>query len=202
MPRLPSPREMIERLVALETLSSTDPELDRSNRPLVDLLAGWAEGLGFRVEVVPVDADGRKVNLVATFGSGEGGLVLAGHTDTVPFDAERWRSDPFVATEREGRLHGLGTADMKSFLGLALTAASVHDAASLREPLILLATADEESTMAGARALARGGPLSARSAIVGEPTSLRPVRSHKGLFMEAIRVIGRSGHSSDPALGA
>jgi acetylornithine deacetylase len=90
---------------------------------------------------------------------------------------------------------------MKSFLALALVAASGIDPRTLREPLIVLATADEESTMAGARALAQGAAIGARRAIVGEPTSLRPIRGHKGLFMEAIRVTGRSGHSSDPSLG-
>src|SRR5690606_13520695 len=72
----------------------------------------------------------------------------------------------------------------------------------LREPVIIVATADEESTMSGARALAaRGGPR-ARHALIGEPTGLRPVRQHKGILMESVRVVGRSGHSSDPALGA
>jgi acetylornithine deacetylase len=133
---------------------------------------------------------------------GEGsGLVLSGHTDTVPCNPERWSSDPFVLTERDNRLYGLGTADMKSFLALAMAACQDIDAATLKAPVILLATADEESSMSGARALVAAGKPRARYALIGEPTGLAPIRMHKGIFMESIRVIGQSGHSSNPALG-
>jgi acetylornithine deacetylase len=127
--------------------------------------------------------------------------VLAGHSDTVPFDAAKWSQDPFTLTERDQRLYGLGTSDMKSFLALAIDALRDLDAADLKEPVILLATADEETSMSGAKALVRQNTLHARHAVIGEPTGLRPVRMHKGIFMEAIRLRGRSGHSSDPSLG-
>ncbi|RME33666.1 MAG: acetylornithine deacetylase, partial [Gammaproteobacteria bacterium] len=132
---------------------------------------------------------------------GSGGLVLAGHTDTVPFDARRWQHDPFRLTEENGRLYGLGTCDMKAFLALAIEAAREVPESALKAPLILLATADEESTMAGAKALVEAGRPRARCALIGEPTGLRPVRRHKGIFMEAIEILGRAGHSSDPRLG-
>jgi len=201
--RLPDTLEMLRTLVASPSVSSPRAELDHSNRDVVDALAGWADGLGFAVEMLEVPGTGgRKVDLLATLGRGPGGLVLAGHTDTVPFDEEGWSTDPFVATEREGRLHGLGTTDMKSFLALALEAASAFRPEELREPIIVLGTADEETTMAGARALQAAGRPRARRAVVGEPTGLRPVRAHKGIIMESIRIAGRSGHSSDPSLGA
>ena len=130
-----------------------------------------------------------------------GGLVLAGHTDTVPYDDSGWNFDPFGGKESENRIYGLGSADMKSFFALAVEAASRFDPKKLRQPLVILATADEESSMSGARALATSGNLQGRFAIVGEPTDLRPVRMHKGALMESIRVIGHSGHSSNPALG-
>ena len=134
---------------------------------------------------------------------GPGGLVLTGHSDTVPFDAERWATDPLELVEDErGRLFGLGSADMKGFFAAALHAASRFRAGQLKEPLVLLATADEESTMNGARALLEAGRPTATRAVVGEPTSLTPVRMHKGILMQAVRIQGRSGHSSDPANGA
>ena len=90
---------------------------------------------------------------------------------------------------------------MKSFLALALEAAQEFRAGDLRQPLVILATADEESSMDGARALAAAGQPLGRHALIGEPTGLKPVRMHKGILMEAIRLEGRSGHSSNPALG-
>src|SRR5262245_15795392 len=100
-------RERIDRLIATPSVSSVRRELDMPNRGVVDLLADWLAHDGFAVEILPVADGGAKANLVATKGRGPGGLVLSGHTDTVPFDAERWSSDPFRATERDGRLFGL-----------------------------------------------------------------------------------------------
>ncbi len=193
--------EQLRQLVGTSSISSTDPRWDQGNRAVIDLLAGWLAGMGFAVEIQAVTPRGDKANLIATLGSGPGGLVLAGHTDTVPFDEGRWHSDPLGLTERDNRLYGLGSADMKGFFPLAIAAASAFSAASLKQPLILLATADEESSMQGARQLAAAGRPRGRAAIIGEPTSLVPVRMHKGMMMEAVRVTGRAGHSSNPALG-
>ncbi|MFN2308382.1 MAG: acetylornithine deacetylase [Gammaproteobacteria bacterium] len=192
---------MIGELIATPSVSSVSPQFDQGNRPVIDLLANWLDGLGFQVEVQPLAIHPQKANLIATLGRGSGGLVLAGHTDTVPCDPELWTSDPFRLNERDQRLYGLGTSDMKAFLALAIEAARRFEAGQLREPLVILATADEESSMAGALALVEAGRPLGRHAIIGEPTGLRPVRTHKGIMMEAIRVRGQSGHSSDPALG-
>ncbi|MFV1973805.1 MAG: acetylornithine deacetylase [Thiohalobacterales bacterium] len=193
--------DMIAALVREPSVSSGRPELDQSNRAVIDVLADWLEDTGFRVEITPLPENPGKANLVATLGTGPGGLVLAGHTDTVPWDEGQWTHDPFRLTEADHRLYGLGTSDMKAFLALAIDALRGLDAKRLREPVILLATADEETSMAGARLLAGQDTLHARHAIIGEPTGLRPVRMHKGIFMEAIRLHGHSGHSSDPSLG-
>ena len=201
MSRLPGLIEMFEVLVASPSVSSVSPAFDQSNRAVIDRLAEWLADLGFAVEVMPLPQRPDKANLIATLGRGEGGLVLAGHTDTVPYDESRWRTDPFRLTEADGRLYGLGTADMKGFFPLAIEAAKGFSAGDLREPLILLATADEESSMEGAEALVTAGRPKARYAVIGEPTGMRPVRSHKGILMEGIRLTGRSGHSSDPSLG-
>jgi acetylornithine deacetylase len=112
-----------------------------------------------------------------------------------------WTSDPFRLKRRNGRLYGLGTADMKGFFAVALAAAARFRASQLQQPLILLATADEESGMSGARTMLESGQPRAARALIGEPTGLVPVHMHKGMLMEGIRVIGHSGHSSNPALG-
>ena len=193
--------EQLRQLVGTASVSSTDPSWDQGNRKVIDLLATWLTDMGFLIEIQDVTATGDKANLIATLGSGPGGLVLAGHTDTVPFDEGRWQSDPLALTERDSRLYGLGSTDMKGFFPLAIAAASAFTSSELKQPLILLATSDEESSMNGARQLAAAGRPRARAAIIGEPTSLVPVRMHKGIMMEAVRVTGRSGHSSNPELG-
>lgn len=193
--------DQLRRLVATPSVSSPDPAWDHGNRGVIDLLAGWLERMGFHIEILPVNDDGSKANMIATLGSGPGGLVLSGHTDTVPFDDDCWHSDPLGLSERDNRLYGLGTTDMKGFFPLAIAAAGQFVDTPLQRPLIILATADEESSMSGARALAAAGRPRARAAIIGEPTSLMPVRMHKGIMMEAVRVTGRAGHSSNPDLG-
>ncbi|TCT22847.1 acetylornithine deacetylase [Thiobaca trueperi] len=197
----PSLRQMLADLIGTLSVSSVTPAFDHSNRPLIDLLAGWLESAGFRVEILPVPGHAGKFNLLGTLGSGPGGLVLSGHTDTVPFDAPLWNHDPLRLTEADGRYYGLGIADMKSFFALALEAARAFEARDFDRPLMILATADEESAMYGARALVAAGRPLGRHAVIGEPTGLRPVRLHKGVMGESVRLIGRSGHASDPSLG-
>lgn len=202
---LPSLLEMIGELISLPTVSSADPSHDQGNLAVVELLAGWAETLGFRVEIMPVSPG--KANLIAMLGASSvsdvpGGLVLSGHTDTVPCNPELWQSDPFQATERDDRIYGLGSADMKSFFALVLEAASRYRASDLQRPLVIVGTADEESSMSGARRLLDQNRRLGRYAVIGEPTGLRPIRMHKGVMMESITIRGRSGHSSDPSLGA
>jgi len=198
---LPPLEEMIRRLVATPSVSSLQASLDQGNGPVCELLADWLEPLGFQVSLREVPGMPGKKNLVARAGEGADGLVLAGHTDTVPYDADSWRCDPFGGEVRDGRLYGLGSADMKSFLAVAAHAAARVDLARLARPLLIVGTADEESGMGGARALVKDAESLGARALVGEPTGLRPVDRHKGIFMERIRVLGRSGHGSDPAAG-
>jgi len=201
MSRIPALLDMISDLIATPSVSSVNPALDQGNLAVIELLANWLDDTGFDIEIMHLPGEPAKANLIATLGGGSGGLVLAGHTDTVPFDEGKWRHDPFRLTNTGQKLYGLGTSDMKSFLALALEAARGLQANDLQEPLILLATADEETSMSGARALVEHNRPRARNALIGEPTGLRPVRMHKGILMEAIRLTGQSGHSSDPALG-
>jgi acetylornithine deacetylase len=199
-----APREVVKdiaELISIPSVSSSDPALDMSNEPVLQRLEDMLGRAGFRCEWLPVEDAPGKYNLVGTKGKGTGGLVLSGHSDTVPFDAQSWSSDPFTLDERNGRLYGLGSADMKSFLALAAAAAAEYAVKDLERALIVVATADEETGMSGARSLASGSGKLADVALIGEPTSLKPVRMHKGILAERIMLDGRSGHSSDPSLG-
>ncbi len=198
---LPPAIDMVRELVAAPSVSSPDDRFDQSNRGVIDLVAEWAAELGLAVRIEGIPGRSGKANLIATLGEGDDGLVLSGHTDTVPYNAERWTDDPFVLTERAGKLYGLGTADMKGFFAAALHAIARFEPGQLRQPITLLGTADEESTMDGARALAEKGERLGRYAIIGEPTGLQPIRKHKGVFYVQVVVGGKAGHASNPALG-
>lgn len=199
--KLPTRTERIAALVREPSVSSAAPGWDQSNRGVIDVLSQWLSDLGFALERMPVHDQPHKTNLIATLGAGTGGLVIAGHSDTVPYDVERWTSDPFKLREQDGKLYGLGTCDMKGFLALAVEVAEGVNVDRLKAPLILLATADEESSMDGAKALVAAQRPRGRHAIIGEPTDMKPVSAHKGVLMEQLRVLGRTGHSSDPRLG-
>lgn len=199
--KVPSLTAMMHELLAEISVSSTSARWDTGNTKVIDKLAGWLSTLGFQCEIMPLPGKPGKANLIATLGSGPGGLVLSGHTDTVPFNEELWDMNPLALTERDNKLYGLGATDMKGFFPIAIEAAKAFLDQPLKEPLIILATADEESSMDGARTLAAQGIPKGRFAVIGEPTSLTPIRMHKGIMMEAITVQGRAGHSSNPALG-
>ncbi len=198
---IPKPVEMLKTLIAEPSVSSVDAGRDMGNLAVVSHLATWLEDLGFEVEVLALPERSGKGNLIARRGSGTDGLVLAGHTDTVPCDEALWNADPFALSEHGEKFYGLGTCDMKGFFPLALAAAANHQRSRLKRPLTIVATADEESSMDGARYLAAKGIPKAAAAVIGEPTDMRPVRAHKGVAMISIAVAGASGHSSNPALG-
>ncbi|MFV8766932.1 M20/M25/M40 family metallo-hydrolase, partial [Yersinia enterocolitica] len=143
--KLPPFIELYRALIATPSISATDSALDQSNEALINLLAGWFADLGFRVEIQPVPDTRHKFNLLASIGEnsvgkkssgeGSGGLLLAGHTDTVPYDEGRWTRDPFTLTEHDNKLYGLGTADMKGFFAFILDAVRDIDASTLSKPL-------------------------------------------------------------------
>ncbi|WP_299733939.1 acetylornithine deacetylase [uncultured Endozoicomonas sp.] len=197
----PDLKQTLSRLIEIPSVSSTLAELDMGNLLVINELAFWLETMGFNCEVLPLPEAPHKANLIATLGSGAGGLVLAGHTDTVPCNEKLWDSSPFSLSERDNRFYGLGTCDMKGFFALAMEAARDFLQAPFKAPLIILATADEETSMSGARELVKLGRPSARYAVIGEPTGMRPIHMHKGVMMERIQILGQSGHSSNPSLG-
>jgi len=200
----PQFREMIQSIVATPSVSSTVPQFDQSNQAMVDLLATWLEPLGFSIKMLPIPGNPGKTNLIATLGrdrEGRDGLLLSGHTDTVPFDADLWQSDPFTLKEEAERWYGLGVCDMKSFFAMCIAAVDGIDRAKLRHPIVILGTADEESSMSGARALTLKELSYPKFALIGEPTGLVPINKHKSIAMLGLRIRGSSGHSSNPALG-
>jgi acetylornithine deacetylase len=206
---MPVLKELIGNLLSVPSISCTSADIDQGNRHVIDLLANWFDGLGFSCEIQAIEGTDQgnrdKANLIATLGTGNNGLVLAGHTDTVPCDDNRWQVDPFALTEKDDRFYGLGSCDMKSFFAVIIEALKDIELDKIKQPLVILATADEETSMSGAKAIAKSastlGINNARFAVVGEPTDMKPIRMHKGMMMEAIQLTGQPGHSSNPALG-
>lgn len=191
-------RELIGRLVAFPTVSA------QSNLDLIEFVRDYLRGHGIDGRLT-FDADKRKANLFATIGPElPGGIVLSGHTDVVPVEGQPWATDPFAAVARDGRIYGRGTADMKSFIALALTLVPEMKRAKLRVPFHLALTYDEEVGCLGVpgllRDIADNVPRPAL-AIIGEPTSMQIGNSHKGLFAFRTIFSGRAGHSSAPHKG-
>lgn len=201
MHKLPNFSQSLTQLIACSSISSTQASWDQGNKEVIQLLATWFEQLGFSIEVQPVPETKNKFNLLAKLGTGEGGLLLAGHSDTVPFDENRWQSDPHKVLNQDDKFFGLGTCDMKGFFAFILQVTKGLTAKQLKKPLYILATADEETTMAGARFFAKNQAIKPDVAIIGEPTGLVPVVMHKGHMSHRISVEGKSGHSSKPSLG-
>jgi len=195
---LPQSHAMIERLIGFDTVSRN------SNLPLVDFVQDYLESHGVTSHRVP-SADGAKANLFATIGpDAEGGVVLSGHTDVVPVDGQPWDSDPFKLTERDGRLYGRGTCDMKSFIAIVLALVPEMRQAKLKRPIHLALSYDEELGCVGAPAMiARLTNEIARPAavIVGEPSSMKPIKAHKGMAVSRTTVIGHEAHSSQMQRG-
>ncbi len=193
----PTALAMIERLIGFNTVSR------ESNLGLIEWVRDYLTGLGATTRL-SYDSTGKKANLFATLGEGrKPGLILSGHTDVVPVDGQNWDTDPFVATIKEGRLYGRGSADMKGFLGLALDAAPRYLAAmesgTLESAMHYALSYDEEVGCLGVRGLIRDlEEIGMRPAgcIVGEPTSMQPIVAHKGTHRFRCLVHGREAHSS------
>jgi acetylornithine deacetylase len=190
--------EILNRLVAFDTTSRN------SNLALIEWVEAFLAARGIASRRV-ANADGSKANLYALIGpEAPGGVVLSGHTDVVPVDGQPWSSDPWVVTERAGKLYGRGVADMKSFLALALAHIDEAHAAPLKAPLILAFSYDEEIGCLGAPSLIaeinRIAPTPL-AVIVGEPTSMKVVSAHKGIRSFIVEITGREAHSSLPDAG-
>jgi acetylornithine deacetylase len=186
----------LAQLVAIDSTSS------RPNAPVIDLLEPLLRKAGFETQrQTYADAAGTpKINLLAHLGAGVPELALVGHTDCVPFDPA-W-PEALHLTPRDGKLYGRGSCDTKAFIACALEAGLRAAARPLKKGLLLVFTADEEVGCVGAKQLVDAKLGRARYAIVGEPTSLRPIRAHKGYCLAEVEVLGKEGHSAYPDSGA
>jgi acetylornithine deacetylase len=186
-------REMLEQLVAFNTTSR------ESNLALIEFVGRYLTGLGVDYELIH-NAEGSKANLYARLGPpGHGGVMLSGHSDVVPVDGQNWSVPPFALTERDGKLYGRGTADMKGFIACILAAIPHFLAQPLAQPLHLAISYDEEVGCLGVRTLLDA--LSGRAdkptiCLIGEPTELQPVLGHKGKLGVRCEVQGAACHSA------
>ncbi|MFQ1702259.1 acetylornithine deacetylase [Loktanella agnita] len=189
---------LLDELIAYPTVSAD------SNLGMIASLANRLEDHGAQIELQS-DATGQKANLFATFGPERpGGILLSGHSDVVPAAGDDWTDDPFKMVQRDGRLYGRGTCDMKGFIAAATTMAPVLGAAARNRPIHLAFTYDEEVGCMGGQALA--ALLATREAkpavaIIGEPTEMRIIEGHKGCNEYTTHFSGLAGHGSDPAQG-
>lgn len=185
--------ETLRRLVAFDTVSSN------SNVALIDWVANRLADHGVRAFVQHGDEPG-KANLFATIGPPDvPGIMLSGHSDVVPVAGQDWRSDPFTLTERDGRLYGRGSADMKGFIACCVEMLPRFASGRLKTPVHLALSYDEETSMIGMRRLARHlaeAPVRPAACIIGEPTMMQVVVANKGAAIYKVRVRGFSVHSS------
>ncbi len=192
--------DLLRELVARDSVSQ------RGNASMIDKIEAVLRPLGPALERLSyTDGGVEKTNLVARFGRAPGdtereGLALVGHTDTVPYDPA-W-TDALHLTEKEGKLYGRGACDTKAFIACALAVARRFEVARLRAPVWLIFTADEEIGCLGAKKLVEHGRPRPKLAIVGEPTSLTPIRANKGYCLGGVVVRGHEGHSAYPGRGA
>ncbi|AMK30788.1 Acetylornithine deacetylase [Pseudomonas putida] len=188
-----SSRALLERLVGFATVSRD------SNLELIAFIRDYLAGLGVASELFH-NEEGTKANLFATIGPDDrGGVVLSGHTDVVPVEGQAWSVEPFRLTEREGRLYGRGTADMKGFIASVLAAVPALLAQPLKLPVQLAFSYDEEVGCLGVRSMLAAlaqRPHKPRLCLIGEPTELKPVLGHKGKLAMRCQVHGAACHSA------
>ncbi|MEK1943537.1 MAG: acetylornithine deacetylase [Pseudomonas sp.] len=186
-------RDLLNRLIAFNTVSR------ESNLALIEFVRDYLTSLGIDSELIHSD-DGRKANLYARIGPAlSGGVMLSGHSDVVPVDGQAWTVPPFAMSERDGKLYGRGTADMKGYIACVLAALPAFLAKPLRVPLHLAISYDEEVGCLGVRSLIEalaGRPERPSLCIIGEPTSMRPVLGHKGKLGMRCEVHGAACHSA------
>jgi acetylornithine deacetylase len=186
-------RDLLSRLVGFNTVSR------ESNLALITFIQDYLRGFGVASALFYSD-DGRKANLYATLGPADrGGILLSGHTDVVPVAGQDWSLPAFELSEREGRLYGRGTADMKGYLACVLAAVPRFLAADLRLPVHLAFSYDEEVGCLGVHSLLaalRLHPHKPIACIIGEPTELQPVLGHKGKLALRCNVTGAACHSA------
>ncbi|QCI20208.1 acetylornithine deacetylase [Buchnera aphidicola (Brachycaudus cardui)] len=198
--KIPSFIEIYKSLIKIPTISSTNQLIDQSNKNFIDLLSNYLCDLKFSIKIDHIP-NTNKFNMLARIGSGYGGLLLSGHSDTVDFDENTWTKNPFILTESDNKFYGLGTVDMKGFFACILEVLSFIDIKKIKKPIYILATANEETDMSGAKYFIQSNIIQPDCIIIGEPTSLELINAHKGHLSYSIEIIGKTGHSSNPDNG-
>lgn len=193
-----SAKEVLGSLVAFDTTSA------KTNVPMAEWIRDYLAGHGIASHMVPNES-GTHASLYATVGpAGVGGVGLSGHMDVVPVTGQAWDSDPFRMVERDGRLYGRGTSDMKGYLACVLAMVPEFKRRSLKVPVHILFSYDEEVGCTGVRPMITefGSRLTRpRMVFVGEPTTMQVVDAHKGGTRWRVEIKGRPAHSSTPDLG-
>ncbi|MEO1200417.1 MAG: acetylornithine deacetylase [Pseudomonadota bacterium] len=191
-------REMMRALVSFDTTS------DRSNLDLISFVERYLDGFGVSYQRIP-SPDGAFANLFATLGPKDtSGIALSGHTDCVPVTGQAWSTDPFELTERDGKLYGRGSCDMKGFIAIALSMIPKWASLDLKTPIHFALSYDEEVGCTGVGHMIEriGADLPApKAVIVGEPTMMRVVDAHKGGAHFRTVLTGRASHSARDDLG-
>lgn len=187
-------RRLLDQLVSFPTVSC------ESNLDLITFVADYLRSLGVE-PTIAADTTGQKAALYAHIGPKvDGAVLLSGHTDVVPVTGQAWDADPFTVTEKNGRLYGRGTCDMKGFLAIALAAVPLALARGVKRPLQIALSYDEEIGCLGAPKMldhmAQSGLPKAGLAIIGEPSMMKTVTGHKGTLGFDITVTGHEVHSS------
>jgi acetylornithine deacetylase len=189
----PQSLDLIKKLVAFDTTSR------ESNLELIAYIQDYLDRLGVDSMLVH-NEEGTKANLYATLGEQDkAGVMLSGHTDVVPVDGQAWDTDPFEVTEKDAKLWGRGTADMKSFIAIVLAFVPEFLERGLKTPIHLAFSYDEEVGCIGVRRLIdklKDMPVKPAMCIVGEPTSMQVVTGHKGKRSFIATVRGLEAHSA------
>lgn len=191
--------DILTDLIAFESVSS------ESNLDLIAYINQRLDQLGTRTHLT-LNEDGNKANLFATFGDPEadGGIVLSGHTDVVPVEGQDWSTDPFVATNADGRIYGRGACDMKGFIACAMAFAPQFEDMAKTRPIHLAFTYDEEVGCLGAQVMLKDLAASGRRpalCIIGEPTMMKIIEGNKGCCEYTTHFTGLEGHGSMPDKG-
>lgn len=190
--------ELIQKLVGFDTVSRN------SNLDLIEFIRSYLTANGVESRIIP-SADGNKANLFATIGpQNRGGVMLSGHTDVVPVDRAEWISDPFCVEERDGKLFGRGTADMKGFVAVALAQVPYFQSVDLKTPIHLAFSFDEEVGCLGVRPMIEAiktMDVQPVLGVIGEPTNMQVMTGHKGNVSTRVHVRGHECHSSRAPTG-
>ena len=197
----PETLKILSELIKFQTVSGT------SNLKLIEYCEkrlGKLEATSFKT----FDETKKRVNLFSTIAGKQklngGGIILSGHTDVVPASAKEWSSNPFVATEKNNKVYGRGSCDMKGFIACTLALAPYFASQNLKKPIHFSFTYDEETACQGAPIMIRElkkRNINCSICIVGEPTSMKAIQAHKGCYEYSTHFTGLAGHGSAPDKG-